>query len=136
MDRLVCGDVGFGKTEVAMRACIKAVLDDYQVGVLVPTTILAQQHYETFIERFKEFPIRIGLASRFQKPKELKQSLQELSEGKLDILVGTHRLLSKDVKFKNLGLLVIDEEQRFGVKHKEQIKAFKSQVDCLALSTC
>jgi len=134
MDRLVCGDVGYGKTEVAMRACMKAVVDSYQVGLLVPTTILALQHYETLCERFKEFPVRIGLVCRFQKPKEIKQALKELAEGSLDILVGTHRLLSKDVLFKNLGLLVIDEEQRFGVRHKERIKTLRAQVDCLALS--
>ncbi|MDT8445712.1 MAG: transcription-repair coupling factor [bacterium] len=134
MDRLVCGDVGFGKTEVAIRACFKAVVDGYQVGVLVPTTILAQQHFESFVERFKNFPVRIGLVSRFQKPKEIKETLLQLKEGKLDILVGTHRLLSKDVVFKNLGLLVVDEEQRFGVRHKEQIKQLRASVDSLALS--
>lgn len=134
MDRLICGDVGFGKTEVAMRACFKAVEAGYQVGLLAPTTILAQQHFESFVERFKEFPIKIGLVSRFQKPKEIKQTLLDLAEGRLDVLIGTHRILSKDIHFKNLGLLVVDEEQRFGVKHKEQIKSLKSNVDSLALS--
>jgi len=134
MDRLICGDVGYGKTEVAMRACMKAAADGYQVGLLVPTTILALQHYETLCERFKEFPVRIGLVSRFQKPKEIKETLKQLAEGSIDILVGTHRLLSKDVSFKNLGLLVIDEEQRFGVRHKERIKTLRAKVDCLALS--
>ena len=134
MDRLVCGDVGFGKTEVAMRACLKAVADSYQVGLLVPTTILAQQHYETLVERFKPFPVKIGLVSRFQKPKQITETLKALESGQLDILVGTHRLLSKDVQFKKLGLLVIDEEQRFGVRHKEQLKAMRTQVDCLSLS--
>ncbi|MDX2471014.1 MAG: transcription-repair coupling factor [SAR324 cluster bacterium] len=134
MDRLVCGDVGFGKTEVALRASFKAVIDGYQVGVLAPTTILAQQHYETFIERYKGQAVKIGLLSRFVTAKEVKKNLEDLKNGKLDIIIGTHRLLSKDVVFKKLGLLVIDEEQRFGVKHKERIKQMRASVDCLTLS--
>ena len=134
MDRLVCGDVGFGKTEVAMRAAFRAVLDGYQVGLLVPTTILAQQHFDTFARRFEDHAINIGLLSRFQTPKKIKGTLRELKEGKIDIVIGTHRLLSKDVLFRNLGLLVIDEEQRFGVRHKETIKKIKTTVDTLTLS--
>ncbi len=134
MDRLVCGDVGFGKTEVAMRACLKAVSNDFQAGVLVPTTILAQQHYDTFVERFQGQAVNIGLLSRFVPPKEVKATLEKLKAGKLDILIGTHRLLSQDVAWGKLGLLVIDEEQRFGVKHKEKIKQVKTHVDCLTLS--
>ncbi len=134
MDRLVCGDVGFGKTEVALRASFKAVIDGYQVGILAPTTILAQQHYETFMERYKGQAVKIGIMSRFVSAKEVKQNLEDLKNGKLDIIIGTHRLLSKDVVFKKLGLLVIDEEQRFGVKHKERIKQMRASVDCLTLS--
>ena len=134
MDRLVCGDVGFGKTEVAKRAAYMAALDGKQVLVLVPTTILAQQHYETFRERFAEFPVRVDVLSRFRTSREQKNVVREFSEGKIDVLIGTHRLLSKDVQPKNLGLLVIDEEQRFGVVHKEKIKQFRTQVDVVTLS--
>lgn len=134
MDRLICGDVGFGKTEVAIRAAFKAVQDNRQVAYLVPTTILAEQHYQTFSQRMKDYPINIRLLSRFKTPKEIKETLAELKSGMVDIVIGTHRLLSKDVEFKNLGLLVIDEEQRFGVKHKEQIKQMKKNVDVLTLT--
>ncbi len=135
MDRLVCGDVGYGKTEVAMRAAFKAVVDGQkQVAVLVPTTVLAMQHYESFKERMESFPIRIGVASRFVKPKELKETLKGLSEGSVDIMIGTHRLVSQDVQFKDLGLIIIDEEQRFGVRAKEHLKKAKIGVDCLTLS--
>ena len=134
MDRLVCGDVGFGKTEVAIRAAFKAVQDNRQVAYLVPTTILAEQHYETFKERMKDFPINISMLSRFCTAKEIKQTINDLKNGAVDIVIGTHRLLSKDVCFKNLGLLIIDEEQRFGVKHKEQIKQMKNNVDVLTLT--
>ncbi|MBT6501996.1 MAG: transcription-repair coupling factor [Deltaproteobacteria bacterium] len=134
MDRLVCGDVGFGKTEVAMRAAYKAVIDSYQVGILVPTTILAQQHFDSFSRRFADTPVKIGMLSRFRSPKQIKEVLTELKEGRLDIVIGTHRLLSKDVVFKQLGLLVIDEEQRFGVKHKETVKKLRTTVDTLILS--
>ena len=134
-DRLVCGDVGYGKTEVAMRACLKAVIDGgKQVAVLVPTTVLALQHYETFSERMHDFPVRVAQLSRFVSPKQAKQTLEELKTGAVDILVGTHRLVSKDVEFKNLGLIVIDEEQRFGVRVKEKLKKFKAGIDCLTLS--
>lgn len=135
MDALVLGDVGFGKTEVAMRAAFKTVVDGgKQVAVLVPTTVLAMQHYETFKERMTNFPVKVGIVSRFCKPKEIKQTLSDLTEGKVDILVGTHRLVSKDVLFKNLGLIIIDEEQRFGVRTKEHLKKIKSEVNCLTLS--
>lgn len=134
MDRLLCGDVGFGKTEVAMRAVFKAVNDSKQVGVLVPTTILAQQHYETFLERFAEYPVNIGVLSRFRTPKQIKQTLSELKNGSLDVVIATHRLLSKDVVFIRLGLLIVDEEHRFGVKHKERIKEIKASVDSLSMT--
>ncbi|MEG0409847.1 MAG: transcription-repair coupling factor [Erysipelotrichaceae bacterium] len=134
MDRLLCGDVGFGKTEVAMRAAFKAVIDNKQVAFLCPTTILSLQHYKTFIRRMANFPIHIEVINRFIAPARQKQILKELSEGKIDILIGTHRILSKDVKFKDLGFLVIDEEQRFGVEHKEKIKELKNSVDVLSLS--
>lgn len=134
MDRLLCGDVGFGKTEVAMRAAFKAVIDNKQVAFLCPTTILSSQHYKTFIKRMKSFPIRIEVINRFVSTLEQKRIIQEMNEGKIDILIGTHRLLSKDIVFKNLGLLVIDEEQRFGVEHKEKIKEFKNSIDVLSLS--
>lgn len=135
MDRLVCGDVGYGKTEVAMRAAFKAVVDGgKQVAVLVPTTILAMQHYENFTERMRNFPIRIGVLSRFRTQKQQKQALKEMQEGKIDILIGTHRIISKDVVFKDLGLIIIDEEQRFGVKAKEHLKTLKHGIDCLTLS--
>ena len=134
MDRLICGDVGFGKTEVALRAAFKAVQDDKQVAVLVPTTILAQQHYNTFIQRMQDYPVNIGMLSRFRTPSEQKETLRDLARGAVDIVIGTHRLLSKDVQFKNLGLLVVDEEQRFGVTHKEKIKQMKKNVDVLTLT--
>ena len=134
MDRLVCGDVGFGKTEVAIRAAFKAVQDNRQVAYLVPTTILAEQHYNTFVERMKNYPINVRMLSRFCTPKQIKQTLEDMKNGQADIVIGTHRLLSKDVEFKSLGLLIIDEEQRFGVKHKEQIKQMKKNVDVLTLT--
>jgi len=134
MDRLVCGDVGYGKTEVAMRAAFKAVMDAKQVAVLVPTTVLAQQHYHTFTERFYEFPVKIEMLSRFRTPVEMKKTLEGLENGKVDIVIGTHRLLSKDIKFRVLGLLVIDEEHRFGVQQKERIKQLRTQVDVLTLT--
>ncbi len=135
MDRLVCGDVGYGKTEVAMRSAFKAVVDGKkQVAVLVPTTILAIQHYETFLSRMANFPINIAVLSRFCSVKESKAILQKARDGKIDILIGTHRLISKDVSFKDLGLLIVDEEQRFGVRAKEHLKALKCGVDCLTLS--
>ncbi len=134
MDRLVCGDVGFGKTEIALRAAFKAVVGGMQVGILAPTTILAQQHFDTFKERMRDQAVKVALISRFVSPKQINETLQDLKQGKVDILVGTHRLLSKDVEFKNLGLLVVDEEQRFGVKHKERIKQMRTSIDCLTLS--
>lgn len=135
MDRLVCGDVGYGKTEVAMRAAFKAVVDGQkQVAVLVPTTVLAMQHYENFVERMASFPIRIAVLSRFRSQKEIKESLQGIAEGSIDIVIGTHRVVSEDVKFRDLGLIIIDEEQRFGVKAKEHLKKLKIGVDCLTLS--
>ena len=134
MDRLLCGDVGFGKTEVAMRAVFKAVNSSKQVGVLVPTTILAQQHFETFSERFSDYPISVGVLSRFRTSRQTKETLEALKSGSLDVLIGTHRLLSQDVVFKRLGLLIIDEEHRFGVKHKERIKEIKTSVDALSMT--
>ena len=134
MDRLLIGDVGFGKTEVALRAAFKAVEDGKQVALLAPTTVLAQQHYETMIERFNDFPVEIGILSRFSTSKQVKETLTALREGRLDIIVGTHRLLSKDVQFADLGLLIIDEEQRFGVKHKERLKELRTNVDVLTLT--
>lgn len=134
MDRLLCADVGFGKTEVALRAAFKAIMDQKQVAILVPTTILAQQHYNTLKERFKDFPVEIGILSRFRTQKQIKEDLQKLSLGMMDIVVGTHRLLSKDVEFYDIGLLIIDEEQRFGVRHKETIRMLKESVDTLTLT--
>ncbi|MFZ5433845.1 MAG: transcription-repair coupling factor [Calditrichota bacterium] len=134
MDRLICGDVGYGKTEIAMRAAFKAVTDGKQVAVLVPTTILAQQHYRTFRERMKNWPIKVEVISRFQAPREQRQTLKRLSEGKVDVLIGTHRLLSKDVEFFDLGLLIIDEEHRFGVVQKERIKSIRANIDVLSMS--
>ena len=135
MDRLICGDVGYGKTEVAMRAAFKAVVDGgKQVAVLVPTTVLALQHYETFVERMAGFGVRIESMSRFRTPKQMRETAERLASGQVDILVGTHRLLSKDIVFKNLGLVIVDEEQRFGVKAKEHLKRFIAGVDCLTLS--
>jgi transcription-repair coupling factor (superfamily II helicase) len=134
MDRLVCGDVGYGKTEVAMRAAFKAVEDNRQVAVLVPTTLLAHQHYDNFAERFAPFPTRVALLSRFQSPKEAKTILKEVEAGTIDVVIGTHRLLQKDVRFRDLGLVIIDEEQWFGVKHKERLKQLRAQVDVLTLT--
>ncbi|WP_338843201.1 transcription-repair coupling factor [Pediococcus pentosaceus] len=134
MDRLLVGDVGYGKTEVALRAAFKAVESGKQVAILVPTTILAQQHFDTMNERFEGYPIATGILSRFQTGAQVKETLEGLKDGSVDVIVGTHRLLSKDIEFKDLGLLVIDEEQRFGVKHKERIKELKSQVDVLTLT--
>ena len=134
MDRLICGDVGYGKTEIAIRAAFKAVQDGKQVALLVPTTILAQQHYNTFVQRMASFPVSIDMLSRFRSQTEQKKALQKLKTGQLDIIIGTHRLLSKDVEFKNLGLLIVDEEQRFGVTHKERIKQMRGDVDVLTLT--
>lgn len=134
MDRLICGDVGYGKTEIAIRAAFKAVQEGKQVVYLVPTTILAQQHYNTFVQRMKDFPVRIELMSRFRTTTELKKTAEDLKKGTVDIVIGTHRVLSADVGFKDLGLLIIDEEQRFGVKHKEKIKKLKSTVDVMTLT--
>ena len=134
MDRLLCGDVGFGKTEVAIRAAFKCVMDGKQCAVLVPTTILAWQHYQTFRKRMEGFPVKVDILSRFRTPREQEQVLEELRRGQVDIVVGTHRLVQKDVKFKDLGLCIIDEEQRFGVKHKESFKEMRNNVDVLTLS--
>lgn len=134
MDRLVCGDVGYGKTEIAMRAAFKAVMGGKQVAFLAPTTILAEQHYETCKERFKNFPVKIERMSRFISPAEQKKILERLEKGDVDLLIGTHRIIQKDVKFKNLGLMIIDEEQRFGVKDKEKLKTMKTNIDCLTMS--
>lgn len=134
MDRLICGDVGYGKTEIAIRAAFKAVMESKQVVYLVPTTILAQQHYHTFVERMKNFPIRVDLLSRFRTPSQQKQTLEGLRKGLVDIVIGTHRVLSKDLQYKDLGLLIVDEEQRFGVTHKEKIKQLKENVDVLTLT--
>lgn len=134
MDRLLCGDVGYGKTEVAVRAAFKAALDSKQTAVLVPTTILAQQHYNTFSDRIEEFPVRVGMLSRFNTAAEQRKTLEKLIKGQIDILIGTHRLLSNDVIFDDLGLLIIDEEQRFGVTHKEKLKSLKRNVDVLTLT--
>ncbi|OUK32487.1 hypothetical protein BU183_09150, partial [Enterococcus faecium] len=134
MDRLLVGDVGYGKTEVALRAAFKAIKESKQVAFLVPTTILAQQHYETMLERFEGFPVNIGLLSRFRTRKQQKETIEQLRTGQVDIVVGTHRILSKDIEFSDLGLLIIDEEQRFGVKHKERLKQLRAQVDVLTLT--
>lgn len=134
MDRLLCGDVGYGKTEVALRAAFKAIMEGKQVAILVPTTILAQQHYNTIVDRFSNFPVKVGLLSRFKSAKDQKVYIEGLRKGTIDLVVGTHRILSKDVVFKDLGLLIIDEEQRFGVKHKEALKKLKETVDVLTLS--
>ena len=134
MDRLLCGDVGYGKTEVAMRAAFKAVQDSKQVAVLTPTTVLSFQHYESFKRRFANFPVNIEMISRFRTAKEQKQILEKVAEGKVDILIGTHRVLSKDLKFQDLGLLVVDEEQRFGVRHKERLKQMRAAIDVLSMS--
>lgn len=134
MDRLVCGDVGYGKTEVALRAAFRAVLDGKQVAILVPTTVLAEQHFQTMARRFAGYPVEVRILSRFKSPKEQKQTLIDLTAGKVDILVGTHRLLQKDIHFRDLGLIIIDEEHRFGVSHKEKLKTLRIQVDCLTLT--
>ena len=134
MDRLLCGDVGYGKTEVVMRAAFKALADGKQVAVLAPTTVLAFQHFETFKRRFQPFPVRVEMFSRFRSPKELKAGLADLGEGKVDVAIGTHRLLSQDVVFRDLGLVLVDEEQRFGVKHKERLKQLKKAVDVISMS--
>ncbi len=134
MDRLVCGDVGYGKTEIALRIAFKAIQENKQVVYLVPTTILAQQHYNTFVQRMKDFPVRVDLMSRFRTPTQMKRTLEDLQKGLVDVVIGTHRVLSKDVKFKDLGLLIVDEEQRFGVTHKEKIKQLKETVDVLTLT--
>jgi len=134
MDRLVCGDVGFGKTEVAMRAAFVAVNDNKQVAVLVPTTLLAQQHYENFKDRFADFPIEVGVLSRFNSTKQQKDTLEKMADGKLDIVIGTHKLIQQDINFSDLGLLIVDEEHRFGVRQKEKIKALRADVDILTLT--
>src|SRR5689334_14556874 len=134
MDRLLCGDVGFGKTEVVMRAAFKALADGKQVCILAPTTVLAFQHFETFKRRFQPFPVRVEMFSRFRTSKELKVLVEDLAEGRIDVAIGTHRLLSKDVIFKDLGLVIVDEEQRFGVTHKERLKHLKHAVDVITMS--
>src|SRR5574344_1374648 len=134
MDRLVCGDVGFGKTEVAVRAAFKAATDSKQVAVLVPTTVLAYQHYQTFSKRLKDFPVRVDYLTRARSAKQTKELLKDLEDGKIDILIGTHKLISKQVKFKDLGLLIIDEEQKFGVSTKEKLRQIKVNVDTLTMS--
>lgn len=134
MDRLVCGDVGFGKTEIAIRAAFKAVCDSKQVAILVPTTILAYQHFKTFKERLKDLPCNIDYINRFRSAKETKEIIKKLSEGRIDIIIGTHKLVGKDVKFKDVGLLIIDEEQKFGVGVKDKLKIFKSTIDTLTLT--
>src|SRR6185369_5963265 len=134
MDRLLCGDVGYGKTEVAMRAAFKVVMDGKQVAVLAPTTVLAFQHLKTLRDRFAGFPVAIDMVSRFRSRQEIKTILDGVASGKVDIIVGTHRLLSKDVVFKDLGLLVVDEEQRFGVAHKERIKQMRKRIDVLTMT--
>ena len=134
MDRLICGDVGYGKTEVALRAAFKEVQESRQVAYLAPTTILAQQIYNTFVQRMKEFPVRVELLGRFRTPAQQKKAIEDLKKGQVDVIIGTHRILSKDVQFKNLGLLIVDEEQRFGVTHKEKIKQLKKDVDVLTLT--
>lgn len=134
MDRLICGDVGYGKTEIAVRAIFKMIMNGRQVAVIVPTTLLAEQHYETFVERFRNFPVKTAMLSRFQTKKEQRMILEAMKAGECDLVIGTHRLFSSDIEFKNLGLIVIDEEQRFGVKHKEKLKKLRLLVDVLTLS--
>jgi len=134
MDRLICGDVGYGKTEVALRAAFKAIMDGKQVAVLAPTTVLAQQHYTNFLRRLSAFPITVKMLSRFRTPAQQERALEGMATGQVDLVIGTHRLLSKDVVFKDLGLLIVDEEQRFGVTHKERIKQMRTEVDVLTLT--
>src|SRR5690606_29687080 len=134
MDRLLCGDVGYGKTEVAIRAAFKAVQDGAQVALLAPTTVLAEQHLHTFQERLADYPVRIESLSRFRTAKEQEQLLVQLAAGDIDIIIGTHRILEPDVVFKDLGLLIVDEEQRFGVRHKERFKELKEGIDVLTLT--
>lgn len=134
MDRLICGDVGYGKTEIAIRAAFKAVMDGKQVAVLVPTTVLAGQHYNTFVQRMRDFSVEVGMLSRLRTPKENRQTVEKLKKGAIDIVIGTHRLLAKDVDYKDLGLLIVDEEQRFGVTHKEKLKQLKNEIDVLTLT--
>ena len=134
MDRLICGDVGFGKTEIAIRAAFKAAVDGKQVAILVPTTILAFQHYQTFTKRLKDYPVNIDYINRFRSTKQQKETLKKLEEGKIDIIIGTHRLAGKDVKYNDLGLLIIDEEQKFGVAVKDKLKTLKANLDTLTLT--
>ena len=134
MDRLICGDVGYGKTEVALRAAFKAVMDGKQVALLVPTTILAQQHFTTFRERLSPFPVTVEMLSRFRTPTQQRRIVQQLRAGGVDIIIGTHRLLSDDIAFKDLGLVIVDEEQRFGVADKEKLKQWRTEVDVLTLT--
>jgi transcription-repair coupling factor (superfamily II helicase) len=134
MDRLVCGDVGFGKTEVAIRAALKAISGGKQVAVLVPTTILAQQHWNTFNHRLGRFPVRVEMLSRFKSKKEQKEIIGDLEAMKVDVIIGTHRLLQKDLRIPNLGLIIVDEEQRFGVVHKEKLKRLRDVADCITLT--
>ncbi|MEQ5186857.1 DEAD/DEAH box helicase, partial [Providencia alcalifaciens] len=134
MDRLVCGDVGFGKTEVAMRAAFLAVNNNKQVAILVPTTLLAQQHFDNFRDRFANWPVNIEMISRFRSAKEQQQITEKLAEGTIDIVIGTHKLLQPNIQWKDLGLLIVDEEHRFGVRHKERIKAMRANVDILTLT--
>ena len=134
VDRLLCGDVGYGKTEVAFRAMMKCVLVGKQAAVLVPTTVLARQHYLNALRRFARYPVNVDVVSRFRTPAQMKETLRKVETGEVDILIGTHRLFNRDVRFKDLGLLVVDEEQRFGVQHKEKLKENFKQVDVLTLS--
>ena len=134
MDRLLCGDVGYGKTEVAIRAAFKAVMDGKQVAYLVPTTVLSEQQFNEFRNRMKDFPVKINVLNRFKSARDKKEVLRQLRTGELDIIIGTHRIVQKDIEFKDLGLLIIDEEQRFGVKHKEAIKKLKNNVDVLTMT--
>src|SRR5207247_5580358 len=134
MDRLVCGDVGFGKTELAVRGAVKAVMDGKQVAILVPTTVLAQQHFLTFGDRFQPFPVKVEMLSRFRSDAQAGDILRRLQVGEIDVVIGTHRLLQKDVRFKDLGLVILDEEQRFGVMQKEKLKQLRASVDVLSLS--
>src|SRR5690554_1432134 len=134
MDRLICGDVGFGKTEIAVRAAFKAAADGKQVAILVPTTILSLQHYRSFKERLKDFPVRVDYVNRFKSTKQVNETLKDLEDGKIDILIGTHKIVGKNVKFKDLGLIIIDEEQKFGVSVKDKLKTLKATVDILTLT--